>query len=68
LHDALQAAQAFREQTQFHLCCVGLQPNHSILRKVADIASGSLHVIDELNTISLLNIAEWERSRAWQKV
>ncbi len=68
LHDALQAAQAFREQTQFHLCCVGLQPNHSILRKVADIASGSLHVIDELNTISLLNIAERERSRAWQKV
>lgn len=68
LRDALAAAQDFHEQTKFHLCCVGLQPNHNILRKVAETASGSLHIIDELNTASLLHIAESERSRAWQKV
>lgn len=68
LRDALVAAQDFREQTQFHLCCVGLQPNHNILRKVAEEASGSLHIIDELNTASLLHIAASERGRAWQKI
>ncbi len=68
LRDALAAAQDFREQTQFHLCCVGLQPNHNILRKVAEEASGSLHIIDELNTASLVHIAASERGRAWQKI
>lgn len=68
LQDALAAAQDFREQTQFHLCCVGLQPNHNILRKVASEAAGSLHVIDELNTVNLLHIAANERSRAGQKM
>ncbi len=68
LRDALEAALDFRETTRFHLCCVGLQPNHNILRRVAETADGSLHIIDELNTASLLHIAESERSRAWQKV
>ncbi len=66
LQDALIAARDFRAQTGFHLCCIGLQPNHNILRKVASEAAGSLHIIDELNTASLLRIATSELSRAGQ--
>ncbi|NLW16752.1 MAG: VWA domain-containing protein [Firmicutes bacterium] len=64
LQDALIAARDFRNQTSFHLCCIGLQPNHSILRKVAKEAAGSLYIIDELNTASLVQIASSERSRS----
>lgn len=68
LRDALAAAQDLREQTKFHLCCIGLQPNHNILRKVAAEAAGSLHIIDELNTANLLHVAAAERSLAGQRV
>ncbi len=68
LRDALEAALDFHEQTRFHLSCIGLQPNRSILRKVVEAAEGSLHVIDELNTPSLLRIAETERARTAVKV
>ncbi|MGI6357430.1 MAG: vWA domain-containing protein [Bacillota bacterium] len=64
LRDALDAAQELRQQTDFHLCCIGLQPNRGILRRVAETAGGSLHVIDELNREALLRIAEFERSKA----
>lgn len=68
LHDALEAALDFREKTRFHLSCIGLQPNRSILRKVVEAAEGSLHVIDELSTPSLLRIAESERARTGTKI
>lgn len=64
LRDALDAAIELREKTDFHLCCIGLQPNHGILRRVAEAAGGSLHVIDELNREALLRIAEAERGKA----
>lgn len=68
LHDALAAAQYFKERTSFRLSCVGLQPNHDILRRVVEQAAGNLHVIDELNTASLVHIATSERSLAEQKI
>lgn len=64
LRDALDAALELRQKTDFRLCCIGLQPNHGILRRVAEAAGGSLHVIDELNREALLRIAENERERA----
>ncbi len=63
LRDALDAARELRQQTDFHLCCIGLQPNRGILHRVAETAGGSLHVIDEINRESLLRIAESERSK-----
>lgn len=64
LRDALEAAAELRQQTGWRLCCVGLQPNRGILRQVAEAAQGSLHIIDELNTQTLLRIAASERAKA----
>lgn len=67
LRDALDAALDLRQKTNFHLCCIGLQPNRGILRQVAEAAEGSLHVIDELSAQTLLRIADTERWKAaWQ--
>lgn len=66
LQDALVAARDFRAKTNFHLCCIGLQPNHNILRKVVGEAAGSLHIIEELDAASLLRIAASERNKAGQ--
>lgn len=64
LRDALEAALDFKEKTNFRLCCIGLQPNHRILQRVVETAGGSLYAIDELNSASLLQIADRERSWA----
>lgn len=63
LRDALDAALDLHRKTNFHLCCIGLQPNRGILRRVAEAAEGSLHVIDELSTQTLLRIADTERDK-----
>jgi magnesium chelatase subunit D len=66
LRDSLEAAADLHRRTDFRLCCVGLQPNRGILRRVAEAAEGSLHVIEELNTQTLFSIAESERMRTSQ--
>lgn len=63
LRDSLDAALDFRQQTRFRLCCIGLQPNRSILKRLVETAEGSLHVIDELNAQSMLRIARSERNQ-----
>lgn len=46
------------------LCCVGLQPNHKLLDRLAQAAGGSVHIIDEITAPELLRIVEKERKEA----
>ena len=63
MEEVLQQAKDIGNQG-FRLCCVGLEPNHRLLQRLAAAAGGSAHIIDEITTPVLLSIVEQERRAA----
>lgn len=63
LQEALDVAETIGK-TGLSLCCVGLQPNHKLLDRLAQSAGGSVHIIDEITAPELLRIVEKERREA----
>jgi len=63
LQEALDVAETIGK-SGLSLCCVGLQPNHKLLDRLAQSAGGSVHIIDEITAPELLRIVEKERREA----
>jgi len=63
LQEALDIAENIGRKG-LSLCCVGLQPNHKLLDRLAQSAGGSVHIIDEITAPELLRIVEKERREA----
>lgn len=63
MQEALDMAESIGKKG-LSLCCVGLQPNHKLLDRLAQAAGGSVHVIDEITAPELLRIVKKERREA----
>ena len=63
MEEVLQQARDIGRR-RIRLCCVGLQPNHRLLSRLAETAGGSVHIIDEITAPMLLSIVKQERRAA----
>jgi magnesium chelatase subunit D len=53
--DAIEEAKQLRDAA-IHFCCIGLEPNQSVLGEVTAAARGKLHVVKELDSDALVQI------------
>ncbi|MGE5580507.1 MAG: vWA domain-containing protein [Bacillota bacterium] len=60
--DALEAARELARRG-VRLGCIGLEPNSGFLRQMAQVAKGTLYVVEELEASTLAAIARKERAQ-----
>lgn len=66
LSDALEAARQVA-QAKIPFSCIGLQPSRRYLEELVRAASGTLHVVEELDEDVLVTIAHRERLKTVQR-
>jgi len=59
--DALKAAREVAE-AKIHLMCIGVRSNREFLKELADVANGSLYVVDHLTRDTLIQVLAEERA------
>lgn len=60
VEDAMEVARSIRQEG-INLCCIGLLPNQEVLRKLCQVAQGSMYIIDEITPEQLVGIVLTER-------